>query len=142
MPIEGDSVFGVHFLYEDIEPKWLRKLRNRLIMFYVWFTVYVGFAGVAVLFIIRPPTNFSPSSIGYWSAELNATKFIGATIVNYLFLHKLKWTDIRVLIIYTVSLMGLSISTAFSDTTWKVFVGKNLIFVVFEKKVFSHDSIL
>lgn len=87
-------------------------------------TVYVGFAGVALLYTLRPPINFTPTNIGYWTSELNATKFFGATLVNYFLLHKLKWTDIRVLIIYAASMIGLSISTAFSDTSWKIFVGK------------------
>lgn len=79
---------------------------------------------MAVLYFLRPPINITPSFIGYWNAELNAAKFIGACIVNYVFLHKLKWTDVRLLVIYTVSLIGLSVCTAFTDTVWKVFVCK------------------
>jgi len=87
-------------------------------------SVLVGDQSIFVLYILRSPINFSSSNIGYFFAELNGLKFIGASLINYICLHKLSWSDNRILMVYCIASIGANISFAVSNTPWHIFVCK------------------
>ena len=86
--------------------------------------MYTGYGDVSVLYILHPPINFSSANIGYMTAQFNGLKFIGASFINYVFLHKLGIPDIRILTIFPLAFIGFCLTLAFTTTAWEVFACK------------------
>jgi len=112
----------IHFFYSILANQFRYLYYNSLHFF---LTGFGGYSAINVLYVLHAPLSFSSSFIGYLSAEVDGLIFLSALLLDYIFLHKLGWSDVKVLVIFCTSMIGFLISTALSDEVWKVFIGKS-----------------
>ncbi|XP_057313269.1 proton-coupled folate transporter-like isoform X2 [Hydractinia symbiolongicarpus] len=84
---------------------------------------FVAVNSVSILFMLHQPLNFAPSAIGYFLAGLNGVKFIGALLVNFILIHRYKWTDYSVILLASVMYCGFALSMGLANKYWHVYVG-------------------
>ena len=90
------------------------------------FTVFTGINSITVFYVLHQPLNFRPSQIGYLFTEVNAMKFIGASLVNFILIHKMKWNDYSIIMMASLMYGGFTLSLALAQKEWHIYLGKAL----------------
>ncbi|KAJ7365289.1 hypothetical protein OS493_005392 [Desmophyllum pertusum] len=92
-----------------------RRLNLLVILFGILVFILItigGFSDITVLYAEHSPRNFSPSLIGYYTAEVSFVTGVGIVLLIPLFTKILKWSDL------SIAIIGALISVGFLCFPW------------------------
>ena len=90
------------------------------------FSVFGGFGDITVLYSKHSPLNFTPTMIGYFSAEFLFFKGVGVVLGIPLMAKIFKWSDFSIAIVGAFIAIGFYLFIGLASSRWMMFVGRYL----------------